>query len=91
MIEWPRSETSRKGRGGRRPSAGRKPNHLKQLVARRHPQSETLGLEEFAMLLTLTGKLAEPSSDGPRNQKESNTEAFQASPDSDGYRTPIGA
>jgi hypothetical protein len=74
MIEWPRSETTRKGRGGRRPGAGRKPNHLKQLalqpiggaeiVARRHPQSERLSPEELAMLHALTKKLAEPSPDG---------------------------
>jgi hypothetical protein len=89
MIEWPRLEKTRKGRGGRRQGAGRKPNHLKRLpqqpigaaeiVARRHPQSERLNPEELAMLHTLTKKLAESSPDGPRNQKESNREAFESS------------
>jgi hypothetical protein len=89
MIQWPQSGSPRKGRGGRRPGAGRKPNHLKQLalppigvaeiVARRHPESERLSAEELAMLHTLTKKLAEPSPDGPRNQKESNREVFEAS------------
>jgi hypothetical protein len=79
----------RKGRGGCRPGAGRKPSHLKQLalppigaaeiVARRHPQSERLSPEELAMLHTLTKKLAEPSPDGRRNQKESNRATFEAS------------
>lgn len=82
MIEWPQPEAPRKGRGGRRPGAGRKPNHPKRLpqrpigaaeiLARRHPQSEQLSPEEFAMLHFLTRKLAEPASDGSRNQKESN-------------------
>jgi hypothetical protein len=68
--------TARKGRGGRRLGAGRKPN-LKQLVlqpitaaeiiARRHPLSERLSPEELAMLHALTKKLAEPSPDASRN------------------------
>src|ERR1700685_704244 len=86
MIESPRLETPRNGRGGRRPGAGRKPNHLKQLahppisaaeiIARRHPLSEQLNAEELAMLHTLAKKLAEPSPDGPRNQKESKRAIF---------------
>ena len=80
------SEAIHRGRGGRRPGAGRKPNHLKSLaqppitvaeiVARRHPLSERLSPEELAMLHALTKKLAEPSPDGPRNQKESNREVL---------------
>jgi hypothetical protein len=31
MIEWPRVTTPRKGRGGRRLGAGRKPNYLGRL------------------------------------------------------------
>jgi hypothetical protein len=82
MIEWPKIETPRNGRGGRRPGAGRKPNYRKQLalqpitageiMARRHPQSAWLTSEESAALQSITRKLAEPSPDGPRNQKESN-------------------
>jgi len=84
MIEWPQREATRKGRGGRRPGAGRKPNRklpamepisAAEIVARRHPLSERLRPEELAMLHALTKKLAEPSPDGPRNQKESNREA----------------
>jgi hypothetical protein len=62
MIEWPQSETKRKGRGGRRLGAGRKPNYLERLslepitaaeiVARRHPESAALTLEELATLQT---------------------------------------
>ena len=79
-------EAPRKGRGGRRPGAGRKPNHFKQLVlrpisaaeiiARRHSQSVQLTPEEWATLESITRKLAEPSPDGPRNQKESNRAIF---------------
>jgi hypothetical protein len=82
MIEWPPSRPPRKGRGGHRLGAGRKPNHLKSLrkppitaaeiIARRHPLSERLSPEELAMLHALTKRLAEPSPDTPRNQKESN-------------------
>jgi hypothetical protein len=85
MIEWPKIETPRNGRGGRRPGAGRKPNYRKQLalqpitageiMARRHPQSAWLTSAESAALQSITRKLAEPSPDGPRNQKESNREA----------------
>ena len=69
MIEWPRFEPPRKGRGGRRRGAGRKPNRLKcvltpltakEIIARRHPLSERLSPEELAMLHALTKKLAEP-------------------------------
>ena len=76
----------RKGRGGRRPGAGRKPNRLKrpamepisaaEIVARRHPLSERLSPEELAMLHALTKKLAEPSPNASRNQKESNRATF---------------
>jgi hypothetical protein len=82
MIEWPQVRTPRKGRGGRRSGAGRKPNNLKQLVlqpitaaaivASRHPQSAELTPEESATLESITKKLAEPSPDSSRNQKESN-------------------
>lgn len=78
--------TVRRGRGGRRPGAGRKPNHLKQLapqpitaaeiVARRHPLSAELTPEDLASLESITKKLGEPSLDSPRNQKESNRESF---------------
>ena len=69
MIEWPQREATRKGRGGRRPGAGRKPNRklpamepisAAEIVARRHPLSERLRPEELAMLHALTKKLAEP-------------------------------
>ena len=82
MTEWPQLEPPRKGRGGRRPGAGRKPKHLKRLamqpitlaeiIARRHPLSAGLTPEEFETLESITKKLAESSPDGPRNQKESN-------------------
>jgi hypothetical protein len=88
MIEWPQARTPRKGRGGRRPGAGRKPNNLKQLalqpitaaeiVARRHPQSAELTHEELGTLEAITKKLAEPAPDGLRNQKESNRAIFRA-------------
>jgi hypothetical protein len=78
--------TIRGGRGGRRPGAGRKPNRLKQLalqpitvaeiVLRRNPLSVELTPEELATLEYITRKLAEPSPDRARNQKESNREAF---------------
>jgi hypothetical protein len=74
------------GRGGRRPGAGRKPNRLKQLamqpitaakiIARRHPLSAELTPEEYATLESITKKLAEPSPDGSRNQKQSNRAIF---------------
>jgi hypothetical protein len=85
MIEFPQLQVPRQGRGGRRLGAGRKPNCLKrialqpitaaEIVARRHPLSQRLSPEELAMLHALMKKLAEPSPDGPRNQKESNREA----------------
>jgi hypothetical protein len=86
VIEFPRLETPRNGRGGRRPGAGRKSNQLKQLarrpitaaeiVPRRHPLSAELTPQELATLESITKKLAEPSLDSSRNQKESNSEAF---------------
>ncbi|MBV9888393.1 MAG: hypothetical protein JO119_17770 [Acidobacteria bacterium] len=64
------SKTLRKGRGGRRPGAGRKPNHFKQvalspisvaeIIARRHPQSAHLTPEELGTLESIIKKLAEP-------------------------------
>jgi hypothetical protein len=64
----------RKGRGGRRPGAGRKPNNLKKLsirpisaaeiVARRHPQSARLTPEELEALHAIARKLAAPVPDG---------------------------
>ena len=86
-CRWPHERvattgTPRKGRGGRRPGAGRKPNSIKRLplepitaaeiIARRHPLSAALTVEELAELENVTKKLAEPSPDGSGNQKESN-------------------
>ena len=63
MIERTRSEQPRSGRGGRRPGAGRKPNHLKHLaeqpitaaeiIARRHPETERLSPKELGVLHAL--------------------------------------
>ena len=47
-----------------------------EIIARRHPLSERLSPEELAMLHALTKKLAEPSPDASRNQKESNRATF---------------
>jgi hypothetical protein len=76
------TEVPRKGRGGRRPGAGRKSNYLKRLgikpiaaaeiLARRHPQSASLSPAELETLHTITKKLAVPVPDAPQNQKESN-------------------
>src|ERR1700743_3368808 len=86
LLDTISSNALPKRRGGRRLGAGRKPNFLKllaqppitaaEIVARRHPLSERLSPEELAMLHALTKKLAEPSPDGRRNQKESNTATF---------------
>jgi hypothetical protein len=64
-----------KGRGGRRPGAGRRPNYLKRLgikpmtaaeiLAHRHPQSASLSPEELEALHAITRKLAVPLPDGP--------------------------
>jgi hypothetical protein len=48
------------------------PITLAEIIARRHPLSAGLTPEEFETLESITKKLAEPSPDGPRNQKESN-------------------
>jgi hypothetical protein len=87
MIQWPQSETKRKGRGGRRLGAGRKPNRLKrvssepitvaEIIARRHPESAALTPKELAALQSITSKLAEPSPDGRGNQKESTKATFE--------------
>jgi hypothetical protein len=65
----------RKGRGGRRPGAGRKPNHLKRLgirpitaaeiLSHRHPSSGALSSEELEALHSITRKLAAPLPDAP--------------------------
>jgi hypothetical protein len=70
----------RKGRGGRRPGAGRKPTYLKrpeiapiaaaEILARRHPQSASLSPGELEALHAITRKLAAPSTDSPGNQFE---------------------
>jgi hypothetical protein len=82
ILEPVHIDSAAKSRGGRRPGAGRKPKHLKQLtlepitaaeiVSRRHPLSAELTPEELASLESITKKLGEPSPDSPRNQKESN-------------------
>ena len=71
--------TIRRGRGGRRPGAGRKPNHLRQaalqpitaaeIISRRHPLSVGLTPKELANLESITRKLAEPSPDASRIKK----------------------
>jgi hypothetical protein len=87
MIEWPRTEIRREGRGGHRPGAGRKPNRYKRLlppltaaeiVARRHPGLADLTHEELETLECITNKLAEPLPDASRNQKESNRAIFES-------------
>jgi hypothetical protein len=47
-----------------------------EIVLRRNPLSVELTPEELATLEYITRKLAEPSPDRARNQKESNREAF---------------
>jgi hypothetical protein len=81
-IEQAQLLTTKKGRGGRRPGAGRKPNYLERLsfnpitaaeiIARRHPESVALTPDELATHQSIASKLAEPSPDGRGNQKESN-------------------
>jgi hypothetical protein len=66
------------GRGGRRPGAGRKPNHVKRLVIRAGDLAK-LSPEEIQFLAAIARKLALPASDGPHNQKESNTAIEEAS------------
>ena len=58
------------GRGGRRPGAGRKPNHLKRLVIRAGDLAR-LSREEIQFLDAIVRKLALPAQDAPGNQIES--------------------
>jgi hypothetical protein len=53
-----------------------KPISAAEIVARRHPQSVPLTPAEFKTPEIITRKLAEPSPDRFRNQKESNREGF---------------
>ena len=58
------------GRGGRRPGAGRKPNHLKRLVIRAVDLAR-LSPEEIQFLNAIARKLSAPAQNGPHNQIES--------------------
>ena len=58
------------GRGGRRPGAGRKPNHLKRIVIRSGDLAR-LSQDEIRLLNGIAQKLATPVQDGPGNQIES--------------------
>jgi hypothetical protein len=60
------------GRGGPRPGAGRKANHLKRLGIR-HADLIRLSPEELHALDAIARKLALPVPDAPLNQTESNT------------------
>jgi hypothetical protein len=58
------------GRGGRRPGAGRKPNHLKRLGIR-YADLIRLSKEDLKALDAIARKLAVPSPDASVNQTES--------------------
>jgi len=60
------------GRGGKRPGAGRKPNHLKPIAIRAVDMAR-LSVEELRTLQAIAQKLAAPAPDAHQNQIESNT------------------
>lgn len=66
------------GRGGRRPGAGRKPNHIlrlndaARLISRRDPRLAVLTAEELQALEHILRKLRIALLNGPQNQTESN-------------------
>ena len=58
------------GRGGKRPGAGRKPNHLKPIAIRAVDMAR-LSVEELPTLQAIAQKLAAPAPDAHQNQIES--------------------